>query len=92
MQNVILKISADVFKGPLAERVKPLSFRQLWESDPKERARPWKNDLVFTEISPCSFDTLNFEKYPSGSGLVTIPPQGSVRVVLPTYSRPLGNI
>jgi Endonuclease NucS len=79
----IIPFSADVFKNPLAERVKPLSFRELWENDPRGRARPWKNDLVFTEISPFSFDTLKFEKYPSGSGMVTHPPQNYIRVIPP---------
>jgi hypothetical protein len=81
----IVPFSADVFTGQLAERVKPLSFRQLWENDPNERAEPWKNDLVFTEISPFSFDTLKIEKYPSGSGLVRHPPQNYIRVIPPNH-------
>lgn len=81
----IVPFSADVFKSPLAERIKPLSFRQLWDKDPRERARPWKNDLVLTEISPVSLDTLKFEKYPSGSGLVTLPPRNYIRVIPPNH-------
>ncbi len=81
----IIPFSAEIFKSPLAEKVKPLSFRQLWENDPRERARPWKNDLVLTEISPFSFDTLKFEKYPSGSGLVTLPPRNYIRVIPPNH-------
>jgi hypothetical protein len=81
----IAPFSVDVFKSPLAERVKPLSFRQLWESDPRERQRRWKNDLVLTEISPFSFDTLKFEKYPTGSGLVTLPPRNYIRVIPPNH-------
>jgi hypothetical protein len=72
-----------VFESPLAERVKPLSFRQLWESDPRERARPWRNDLVFTEIVPFSFDTKHFEKLTGGR--VTLAPRGYVRVIPPNH-------
>jgi hypothetical protein len=81
----IVPFSGDIFKSTLAEKVKPLSFRQRWENDPKERAQPWKNDLVFSELSPFSFDTLKFEKYPSGSGLVTLPPQNYIRVIPPNH-------
>lgn len=81
----IVPFSANVFENPLAEKIKPLSFRQLWENDPRERARSWKNDLVFTEISPFSCDTLKFEKYPSGSGLVTLAPRNNIQVIPPNH-------
>jgi len=77
----IVPFSSAVFDGPIAEHVKPPSFRDLWRSDPIERARPWKNDLVFTEIEPFSFDTRRFEKY--AGGRVTLPPRGYVRVISP---------
>jgi hypothetical protein len=77
----IIPFSPTVFDGPLAEHVKPRSFRDLWNSDPIERARPWKKDLVFTEIVPFSFNTRHVEKYAGGK--VTHPPQGYIRVIPP---------
>jgi hypothetical protein len=77
----IIPFSPAVFDGPLAEHVKPPSFRDLWKSSRIERERPWKNDLVFTEIVPFSFDTRRFEMYKGG--LVSRPKQGYIRVISP---------
>ena len=77
----IIPFSPTVFDGPLAEHVKPPSFRELWKSSRIERERHWKNDLVFTEIVPFSFDTRRFEMYKGGP--VTHPMQGYIRVISP---------
>ena len=74
--------SADHYESEsVAARVKPKSWRQLYNNDPIERARPWKNTLVMTEIIPFSFDTYKFSKY--SGGLIKLPPQGYVRVIPP---------
>jgi hypothetical protein len=61
--------------------VKPRSFRERWEHDPRERDRPWKFELVMTQLSPLSFDTLKLERLEGG--FVKIAPRNYVRVIPP---------
>lgn len=72
----IVPFSVSHYEDP---SLKPKPWRERWATEPNERA--WKNSLVMTEIVPFSFDTYKFEKL--GGGLVTLPPQGYVRVIPP---------
>jgi hypothetical protein len=79
----ILPFSSQHFDNQsLATQVKPKSWRQAWENDPKERLLPWKKVLVMTKIIPFSFNTYLFKKY-NGGGSVKAAPQGGIRVIPP---------
>jgi hypothetical protein len=75
----ILRFSSKDYENPL---VKPEPWRQAWKDNNNNiRSRPWKNQLVMTEIVPFSFDTYLFQKY--DGALIKHPPQGYVCVLLP---------
>jgi hypothetical protein len=61
--------------------VKPRSFRDRWEQNPKERLHPWKCVLVMTSLNPFFFDTYELKKL-DGS-VVKKPLRGYARVVPP---------
>jgi len=62
--------------------LKPESWVREWQNYPKVRARPWKNQLVMTEITPFSYDTYSFRKYDGTK--VKVAPQKYVRVLPPS--------
>jgi len=65
------------------ERFKPEAWIQKWKENPKNlQARPWKNQLVMTDITCFSCDTLSFKKTDGTN--VRMPPQGYVRVLSPS--------
>ena len=66
--------------------VKPEPWRQDWINNHNNvRSRPWKNQLVMTEIVPFSCNTYLFKK----CELIKLPPQGFVRVLLPNEASSL---
>jgi hypothetical protein len=79
--NDVLAFSPEHYENPTLG-VKPESWRQDWKDN--QRRRPWKNELVITDIVPFSFDTYLFEKY--GGGSVKHPPESYVRVIPPNQS------
>jgi len=69
----------------VAERVKPEPWLREWKENRKNvQARPWKNELVITEIVPFSYDTVSFQKC-NGTKVQT-PPQSYVRVRPPPHT------
>jgi hypothetical protein len=74
--NDIIPFSADHFRDA---SVKPQTFRDSWENDPRDRAHPWKWELVMTGLKRFVFDTFRLEKW--DGGFVKKAPQGYVRVI-----------
>jgi hypothetical protein len=82
----VIPFSREHFENRLlAASVKPDSFRQAWDNDPRERLRPWKSVLVMTDIIPVSISTSRF-KLRNGR-LIRVPPQKYARVIPPDDAR-----
>jgi hypothetical protein len=76
-----IPFSSDHFDDPLAERVKPKTFRQDWENDPKEGLRRSKTVLIMTKLRPFSFKTLSFRLH--NGHWIKVPPQRYAGVIPP---------
>jgi Endonuclease NucS len=83
----IIPFSPEDYENPL---VKQEPWRQAWKNnDNNTRSRPWKNQLVMTEIVEFSFNTYLFQKY--DGALIKLPPEGYVRVLSPNEASSLAS-
>lgn len=65
------------------DKVKSVSQRSRWKTNhDNTQSYPFKHDLVMNEIISFSCDTYQFQKA-DGTGLITHPPEGYARVLLP---------
>lgn len=78
----IIPFSRDHYENlALAQQVKPEPWLRGWRENLADRAYPWRNALVMTDIYAFSYDTYSFQKVDGTP--VRLPPQSYIRVRSP---------